>query len=273
MTELTSLRNPRVKHVGKLADRRYREMQRQTTVEGSREAVRALNRGILPVEAFLCPPLIQDADGQAAQLLLQQLAQERRTTLWTVTPEIFARMAYRGESGGILLVIPYLPTHLDRLPVSNPAFLAVVEGGDKPGNLGAILRSGDAAGVDGLVVCHGPTGGTDLHNPNVVRASLGAIFHLPIAEASTPEAISWLQMQGIQIIAATPEGAVPYTKADYTGPIALITGSEAHGLSPAWLTAAQTRVYIPMRGISDSLNLATSTALLLYEVVRQREAG
>ena len=137
---------------------------------------------------------------------------------------------------------------------------------EKPGNLGAILRTADAAGVDGVIVC----GGVDLHNPNVVRASLGALFTVPVAEAGAAEAIAWFTAHGIRIIATTPDAVTRYTAVDLTGPVAVVMGSEAEGLSAPWLAAADERVMIPMAGAVDSLNLATSTALLLYEVVRQR---
>jgi TrmH family RNA methyltransferase len=133
--------------------------------------------------------------------------------------------------------------------------------------VGAILRSADAAGVDGLILC---SGGTDLHNPNVIRASLGTRFTVPVAEAPTDEVIDWLRRQGVTTIAATPATQVRYTDVDMTGPVAIVTGSEADGLSRQWLAAADKQVTIPMFGVADRLNLATSTTLLLYEVVRQR---
>ncbi len=144
----------------------------------------------------------------------------------------------------------------------------VIEGVEKPGNLGAILRTADAAGVDGLIVC---AGATDLHNPNVIRASLGTLFTVPIAEATTNDAIAWLHANKIQIIAAAPDATERYTKVDLTHPVAIVMGSEAHGLGTAWRAAADRLVSIPMHGRADSLNLATATALLLYEVRRQRE--
>jgi TrmH family RNA methyltransferase len=132
------------------------------------------------------------------------------------------------------------------------------------------LRTADAAGVDGVIVCSNGLASTDLHNPNVVRASLGTLFTVPVAAATTSETITWLQEKQIQIVVATPEAEKVYTAVHLQAPIALVTGSEAYGLSPAWLSAADERVKIPMHGAADSLNLATATALLLYEVVRQR---
>jgi TrmH family RNA methyltransferase len=195
------------------------------------------------------------------------LARQRQTSLVTVTPAVFAKIAYREESGGLLLVIPYVTQPLARLSVAHAPFFTVIEGVEKPGNLGAILRTADAAGVDGVIVC---AGATDVHNPNVVRASLGALFTVPLAEAHTDVVIQWLQQQQIQIVAASPEGTQDYTVPDYRAPVAVVMGSEAYGLAPVWLSAAQAVVRIPMHGAVDSLNLSAATAILLYEVVRQR---
>lgn len=259
---ITSTGNPRIKNVVRLTtSRRHRENNRCTVVEGSREVRRCLDAGVVPVEAYICPELLASEDSDLAHRL--------NTQSTTVSREVFAKIAVRSDSGGLLLVIPYTRTALDALPLSANPFLVVVEGAEKPGNVGAILRTADAAGVDGLILC---AGGTDLHNPNVIRASVGTRFTVPVAEAPTADVIAWLQGRGIQTVAATPDAATVYTSVALTGPVAVVTGSEAEGLSAEWLAAADTTVTIPMRGVADSLNLATSTALLLYEVVRQRGA-
>lgn len=263
---ITSPANPRIKNVVRLAtNRRHRDETRQTVVEGSREVRRCLGAGVVPSEVYLCPELVTPTDADIADRLSQLAI--RNSQLFTVSPDVFAKIAVRGDSGGILLVIPYTQTELSTLSLPANPFLVVVEGAEKPGNVGAILRTADAAGVDGLILC---AGGTDLHNPNVIRASLGTRFTVPVAEAPTTEVIIWLKERGIRAVAATPGAATRYTSADLTGSVAVVTGSEADGLSAAWLAAADATVTIPMRGVADSLNLATSTALLLYEVVRQR---
>ena len=267
MLKLTSPQNQRIKDVIKLAKRAERDARRVTIVEGQREVSRALARGIVPVEAYLCPSLIQDEEAERLAHKLQAYAQQNQTTLFEVTPDVFAKLAYRDDSDGLLLVIPYLERTLAQLPLRQPAFLAVIEGVEKPGNLGAILRTADAAGVDGVIVC---AGATDLHNPNVVRASLGTLFTVPVVEAPTATVIAWLRQQQIRLVAATPEAHTRYTTVDMRGPVAVVMGSEAHGLGAVWRAAADEAVTIPMHGAADSLNLATSTALLLYEVVRQR---
>lgn len=269
---ITSLQNGRIKQIVKLNQRRQRDARQQTVVEGSREVSRALHQGIIPHEAYLCPELLT-AETSEAVAKLQQLAQSQQTQLFEITPDIFAKIAYRGDSGGLLLIIPYLKQSLNDLPLGSPPFLAVVENVEKPGNLGAILRTADAAGVDGVIVCSDGTASTDLHNPNVIRASLGTLFTVALATATTCETIAWLQAHDIQMMVATPEAEQLYTAVNLQTAVALVTGSEAYGLSPQWLSAATAQMRIPMHGLADSLNLATATALLLYEVVRQRKSN
>lgn len=264
---ISSLTNTRIKNVVRLSNnRRHREALRQTVVEGSREVRRCLDAGIVPTEVYICPELVAPHNHDLVDRFTS-LSAIRNLQSATVTPDVYAKIAMREESGGILLVIPFTTLTLENLSLSTSPFLVIVEGAEKPGNVGAILRSADAAGVDGLILC---SGGTDLHNPNVIRASLGTRFTVPVAEAPTDEVINWLRRQGVTTIAATPDAQVRYTDVDMTGPVAIVTGSEADGLSRQWLATADQQVAIPMFGVADSLNLSTSTTLLLYEVVRQR---
>lgn len=288
---ISSRQNARIKEAIKLSKRRHRDEQQLTVVEGSREVERALAAGIIPTQAYICP---KRCYSQKILTQLTALETERKTKLYEVTPDVFDKIAYREESGGILLTIPYFSKEITAISRASANFVAVVEGVEKPGNLGAIMRTADGAGVDAVITCSPPllaldqhngdpprssgprvntpqpTSGTDIHNPNAIRASLGTIFHVPIVQTTTASATRWLREQQIQIIATTPDGAPPYHQIDMRGPTAVVMGSEAHGLSDAWLHAADQRALIPMRGIADSLNLSTSTALLLYEVVRQR---
>lgn len=269
---ITSLQNGRIKYVVKLRNRRRRDADQVTVVEGIREIQQALARNLIPTEAYICPQITGNAVETAVLIAqLEALSQVHDVRLFAVTPEIFAKIAYRGESGGLLLVLPYWHQPLNQLLLSLAPFFIVVENAEKPGNLGAILRTADAAGVDGVIVCtHQENSGTDLFNPNVIRASMGAIFSLPIAVTSTNQAKAWLRQHHIQILAATPDGDELYTAVNMVAPTAIITGSESHGLTPLWLQEADYRVVIPMFGRVDSLNLSVSTALLMYEVVRQR---
>ena len=263
--------NPRIKHVVKLNNRRYRDEKQLTVVEGVREIGHALAVGILPVEVYVCLDLLVSEVATAVYQQLVTLEKEHNLIVVEVTKPVFAKMAYRGESGGLLIVIAYQDTSFEQLPLSETPFFVVIEGGEKPGNLGAILRTADAAGVDGVIISEDTAvRGTDIHNPNAIRASLGAIFTVPIAVATTADVIHWLAAQQIATAAATPDGDVLYTAVNFTQPIAVVMGSEAHGLSSIWLNAATHKLVIPMNGQLDSLNLSVATALFLYEVVRQR---
>lgn len=270
-TLLTSLQNARIKNILKLNNRRQRDVQQKTVVEGVREAARALQCGIVPEEAYICPELIQTAEATAVWQQLQSLERQGNVTLFTVTPELFAKAAYRGESGGILMVVPYLRQTLADLSPHDAPLLLIIDGGEKPGNLGAILRTADAAGVDAVIVTRQANGGTDIHNPNVVRASLGAIFSRPVVEAEPAELLAWLRRWQIQIAVLTPEGERSYTEANLQGPLALVMGSEAFGVDQTWLEEADIRLRIPMVGIVDSLNLSVATAVVVFEAVRQRQ--
>ena len=269
-TLLTSLHNARIKNILKLNNRRQRDAQKRTIVEGIREVERALQCGIVPQEAYVCPELITTDEATAVWQQLQALEEERQLALFAVTTDLFAKAAYRGQSGGILLVIPYLDHSLSSLSLSAAPLLLVIDGGEKPGNLGAILRTADAAGVDAVIVTSRANSGTDIHNPNVVRASLGALFSLPVVEAMSETLLPWLRQKQIQIAVLTPDGERPYTEANLKGALALVMGSEAFGIDPEWLAAADICLKIPMFGLVDSLNLSVATAVVVFEAIRQR---
>ncbi len=272
-TLLTSLHNARIKNILKLNNRRQRDAQKRTVVEGIREIERALQCGIVPQEAYVCPDLITTNEAKAVWQQLQTLAGDGQLALFTITTELFAKVAYRGQSGGILLIIPYLDHALSGLSLSASPLLLVIDGGEKPGNLGAILRTADAAGVDAVIVTSQASSGTDIHNPNVVRASLGALFSLPVVEVEQAALLTWLRHKQIQIAALTPDGERPYTETNLQGPLALVMGSEAFGVNPEWLAAADIRLKIPMFGLVDSLNLSVATAVVVFEAIRQRKAA
>ncbi len=268
MDVLSSLQNPRVKQIVKWRDRRDRDRDQKVLIEGYRALVRALE-GAYPIEElYICPELYQGVNEPA--LVERCVAQGAR--LFQVTSAAFAKMSYRDRPEGLLGIGTQRHTGLEALlPLKSPAFFLVAEQIEKPGNLGTMLRSSDAAGVDALILCDART---DLYNPNVVRASTGNLFTQVIAEATTADAIAWLKGHGVAIVASTPHTDLLYTAADFTGPVALVMGAEEFGLSPQWLEAADCRVRLPMMGAADSLNVATATALLLYEVLRQRmDAG
>lgn len=268
---LTSLQNAHIKNILKLNNRRQRDVQKKTIVEGIREVERALRFGIVPHEAYVCPELITTAQATAVWRQLQSLEKDGQLALFTVTPELFAKAAYRGQSGGIILIIPYLAHSLSSLSLGESPLLLIIDGSEKPGNLGAILRTADAAGIDAVLVTGQTNSGTDIHNPNVVRASLGALFSLPVIEVEPAVLLKWLRQQQVAIAAVTPEGERPYTEANLQGPLALVMGSEAFGVAPEWLNAADMLLQIPMFGMVDSLNLSVATAVIVFEAIRQRK--
>jgi TrmH family RNA methyltransferase len=228
-------------------------------IEGGDELALALAAGLRPRTVIICPEL------HRSPRLRLQLPPE--TELIEVTRPVFEKLAYRENPDGWLAIAPAPRRSLSGLRLRQPPLLLVAEAVEKPGNLGAMLRTADAAGVDALIVCDPAT---DLANPNVVRASRGALFTVPVAQAGNTETLNWLRSLAVKIVAATPQGTLAYTNADLRGPVAIVVGAEDTGLSAEWLAAADLQVRIPMTGKVNSLNVATSAALLVYEAVRQR---
>jgi RNA methyltransferase, TrmH family len=260
--EITSPANPRVKQLVALRHRRARDRAGVTLVEGYEELDLALSAGVRPLTLYVCP----DLAGDAAQPMIGRVADLGGEVIRVSRP-VFAKIAYRESPDGWLAVVPAVPAGLSLLDPGPRPLVLVCEGVEKPGNLGAILRTADAAGV-AAVIAADPV--TDWGNPNVVRASKGTVFSVPVASATSAEVLAWIAGRSLALVAAAPDGDVLLTDADLSGPTAIVVGSEAHGLPAAWLDRAGTRVRIPMFGRADSLNVATSAAILVYEAVRQR---
>jgi TrmH family RNA methyltransferase len=261
---LTSLQNPRIKFLVKLRDRRPRDREGKFLIEGYRGVRRALANGWPMEELYVCPELFQ---GENEDELIEA-CREAGTAVFETTPPVFRKIAYRDRPEGLLALSPQRRTALAELPIpERPPLYLVAEGIEKPGNLGTMLRSADATGVDALLLADACT---DLFNPNVVRASTGSLFHVPVAECTTAEALAWLRARGVRTLAATPHAESLYTDVDMTGPLAIAVGTEQYGLTTPWIEGADIAVRIPMLGQADSLNVSTATALLLYEAVRQR---
>lgn len=258
---ITSRHNPRLKQAAELRDSRHRRASGRLLVDGARETLRALAAGVTPVEAFFD----EAAAGPRVEEALAEL-RRRSVPLVPVASEAFAKLAYGDRADGVVLVAEHRPRRLDEVALAPSPLVVVIEGVEKPGNLGAILRTADGAGVDAVVVVDP---GVDLYNPNAVRASVGAVFRREIAVASAAEARGWLAARGLAIYAARPEAATLYTEVDFTLGCAILLGSEAEGLSPAW-DALATGVSLPMLGVADSLNVSAAAAVLLYEARRQR---
>lgn len=260
---ITSLQNPRVKQLVALRDKKERQRCGLMRVEGFEELSLALQSGAQPITLYYCPQLMR------ANRADTTIAQVRRTgaELVEVTARVFEKIAYREGPDGWLATFGTIDRGLPDLELPEHPLLVVAAGVEKPGNLGAMLRTADAAGVHAMLAAD-PV--TDWGNPNIVRASKGALFSVPVAAARSPETIAWLHENRIAIVAATPQATASYTDVDLSGAVAIAVGEEKYGLSAAWLDAADMEVRIPMVGSVNSLNVATSMALLVYEAVRQR---
>ena len=265
--EISSVQNPKVKQVVRWRDRPDRDDSQVVLAEGYRALVRALAGGYHIDEVFVCPEFFPGQEHEAS--LLEQLSAQG-ARLIRVAPAAFAKMAYRDRPEGLLGVGPQRHRTLAELALSPCPLLLVAEQIEKPGNLGTMMRSSDAVKVDALVLCDSKT---DLYNPNVVRASTGNLFTLPVAEATTAEAIPWLKAHGIRILATSPHVDTLYTQVNLAEPVAVVVGAEQYGLTKPWLEQADLVVRLPMLGEADSLNVATATAVMLYEALRQRLAA
>lgn len=261
--KITSLKNPKVKHACDLRDRKNRDAEGLTLLEGYRELTRALAAGIAITEVFHCPEMYL---GENEPSLLAGL-EKQGADIYECTPEILTKMAYRDRPEGLMAAARMKRGTLDDMPKKKNGLYLVAETIEKPGNLGSILRSADAAGVTGVIVCDKRT---DFFNPNVIRASTGAIFSVPLAEATSEEAFKWLKDLGIKTLAATPHTDKYHTDVDMTCGVAVVVGAEQFGLSDYWMDSADLKVLIPMLGKMDSLNVATAATILLYEAARQR---
>ena len=254
--DITSPQNPRVKHLVRLRDdKRQRQREGLMLVEGYDEITLALAAGHIPNTLLTAPQLARREIGRVS------------TEIVTVSPEVFGKISYRENPDGWLGIFPVPRLSLEDLKLGDPPLVVVAESVEKPGNLGAILRTADAAGVDAVLVCDPRV---DAYNPNVVRASRGTIFTVPVVETKSTQALVWLQRRGLQILAATPSAEAEFTRQDLRRPLAIAVGTEDEGLSELWMKQADMRVRIPMFGKVNSLNVSIATALIVYEAVRQR---
>ncbi len=263
--QITSLQNPRVKAATALRDRRDRDKTGLTLLEGYRELTRAHDFGLILKEVFFTPELFL---GENEYPLLERF-QAEGIKVYQVPQLVLEKIAYRDRPEG-LIATAEIPVHtLENLPEpqTNGLYL-IAENVEKPGNLGSILRSADAAGATALILTDPKT---DLYNPNTIRASTGALFALPIAVTDNETALKWLRERQIQVLAATPHTEHVFTEVDLTVPVAIAVGAEQYGLTDFWMNQADLQVVIPMLGKIDSLNVSTAATLLLYECARQRQ--
>lgn len=254
--DITSLQNERVKYIVRLReDRRQRRQDGLMLVEGHDEIRLALSAGHKAQTVFSAPELVTRS---MAETDVEHV---------TVSRAVFEKMSYRENPDGWLAVFPIPAASLDALMLRDPPLVIVAESVEKPGNLGAILRTADAARVDALLVCDARV---DVWNPNVVRASRGALFSVSVVECDNASALEWLKARAIRVLAATPSAENIYSRVDLREPVAVAVGTEDEGLSDFWMSNADVRVKIPMSGQVNSLNVSVSTALIVYEAVRQR---
>ena len=236
-------------------------------VEGFRECRRALDNGYRPRAIFHCPDFYLKNENEPA---IVEECRAKGAEVFTCSKQCFAKIAYKERPDGLLMVGPHVTVKLSDLKLSENALVIVTEAIEKPGNLGTILRSADAARVAAVIVCNRTT---DIHNPNVVRASTGTMFSVPIAEATSDEALEFLKSRGFKILAATPHAEKLHFEVDLTGNVAIALGAEQYGLTAKWMDGAELRVRIPMLGLADSLNVSAAATILVYEAVRQRIAA
>lgn len=260
---ITSPQNARIKEIVRLRDHRGPEERWRIVIDGRREVLRAVEAGVRIIELFCCPSLLGPDD----QREILEPARQRGVELVEVSPPVFAKITYGDRAEGLLAVAQRPARALHDLQLGPRPLVAVVEHVEKPGNLGAIMRSADAAGVDAVVAVDPAT---DVYGPNAIRASLGTVFCVPLVEAAAEQAIEWLRSRGLRIVAASPAGGAIYTEVDLTGPVAIVLGSEARGLSEAWNRPEVIHAAVPMRGRADSLNVSITAALFFYEALRQR---
>jgi TrmH family RNA methyltransferase len=261
--EITSRQNERIKQAAQLRSGRQRTKQCRFVIDGVREIARALAANIEIEEAFICPALCEP---KASRELAQRL-DGSADFVADVTPGVFEKLAYGNKADGIIVVARTPARGLAQLQLAQGALIAILAGLEKPGNVGAILRSADGAGLDAVIVVDP---GTDLFNPNTIRASVGTIFSPRVCVASVSDTLTWLHEQDVALVATRPEASQLYSEVNFRAGTAILLGSEADGLSDDWRGANTIEVRLPMLGIADSLNVSTAAAILFYEARRQR---
>ena len=256
---ITSTQNPKVKNLLALEKPRERRKQCLFVIEGKKEIGMALQAGYKVGNLFFCEEIISKEE-------LQSLGTSN-TLLVPVSREVFEKIAVRENSGGVLAIAEQKTHRLEDVRLSDNPLLLILESVEKPGNLGAILRTADAAGVDAVIICDPQT---DFYNPNVIRSSVGCVFTKQIASATSEETITWLRSKNVSIFCTYLKASKPYHVVDYKKPSAIVMGTEATGLSPLWTGAADANIIIPMQGVVDSMNVSTAAAVVVFEAKRQR---
>lgn len=270
---ITSAQNPKIKELLALQEKsKERKKKGLFVVEGRRELLHCIEAGYDPFTLFLCPEIISSDDRREIEQAIMdgnRTTGQRMPAVIEIPQHLYDKVAYRGGTEGVIAEVYCKDMGLETLALKENPLVVVLEAVEKPGNLGAVLRSADAAGADAVIVCD-PL--TDMYNPNLIRSSIGAIFTVPVATASTEECINWLKDKGIKIYTAQLQDSEWYYDTDMKGGSAIVMGTEATGLTDTWRMAADAHIKIPMLGQLDSLNVSVSAAILLYEAVRQRNS-
>lgn len=284
---ITSAQNRKVKELLTLVEKsKARSAAGLFVVEGQRELGHCLDAGFIPETLFICGEvmavqnnvvngaktghLAENIEGKEGldALIAKAEALNPRLGVVQIPAFLYEKVAYRGSTEGIIAEVHSVPRSLEDLRIGERPLVMVLESVEKPGNLGAVLRSADAAGADAVIVCD-PL--TDIWNPNLIRSSVGAVFSVPVAVCTSADAIAFLKERGIRIFTAQLQDSEWYYDTDMTGATALVMGTESTGLTQAWRDSADAHIKIPMLGRLDSLNVSVSAAVLLYEAVRQRK--
>lgn len=261
---VTSGQNPKIKELLALQEKsRTRREKGLFTVEGRRELCHCLDAGFKARTLFICREIIQDRD--LGEIISRPGC--RDASVIEIPAGLYSKVAYRDGTEGIIGVMETRERALESISLGKDPLIAVLESVEKPGNLGAVLRSADACGADAVIICD-PL--TDLYNPNLIRASIGAVFTRQVVTASSEDTVRWLKKNGIKILTAQLQDSEWYYDTDMRGGVAIVMGTEATGLSDFWRKSADAHIRIPMLGQLDSLNVSVSAAVLLYEAVRQR---
>ena len=259
---ISSIQNPKIKYLLSLAKPGNRRKDNVFIIEGFREISRADSKNINILSIFYC----NDVISKEALIWIRKF--KNKSEIFEVTRQVYSKIAYRENVDGLIVLARSTDLSLENLKLGINPLIIVLESVEKPGNLGAILRTADAASLDAVIICD-PL--TDIHNPNIIRSSVGCLFSNQVVTSDSASVIRFLKNRNIRIFSAVLQDSIPYTDADFKGPSAIVLGSEAEGLSDKWRQNADHLIKIPMYGIADSLNVSVSAAILVFEAIRQRK--
>jgi RNA methyltransferase, TrmH family len=259
---IISITNQKVKDAVKLRSSSARGKNNLFIFEGAREIMLALSGGIVVTDLFVCMKLCKDLENQAIVK-----AKESNVNIEEVTEKVYDKLSYGNRRDGVVAVAKTPSYELTDIKLNSNSLIVVADGIEKPGNLGAMLRTVDACAVDSFIVCDTIS---DVYNHHVVRSSVGTVFAKPVVSASSKDIYAWLKKNNISIVCADPDGLSVYTSVDLKGPIAIVLGNEKKGVSCFWKENADFISFIPMKGKADSLNVSITAAAFIFEAVKQR---